>query len=349
LRQAPVKCHDPTRQVFRRVLVLPSVSVMEVGLAVRPLEVEAQQTDALEPPLIGKVERSVARVVAVQDFGIFGKQFPAPVLDVGNATDVFVLCSRHDTFAGKRFYFCPEVAMKVVVDGHKHVAVGKPRGLVCAKPHGRRQAREVEPGERRTGAYDEGVKKDHGAMIFSLDDAGKVVVTNAYTTQAETNMQVSEAVKLAWEGADDMDDAIRVFSQIMETDRELYNEVVTPNIPGIIRSIIGEAKRTERRTIWGKRPPADAFVRPAAPDQRAAVLARINSMTILDMRLRSGKRLGDAEYQDVVSERDYYAAMSDHMGEKARFFARIAENMKADMTVSESLGADQIEAFRVAA
>jgi hypothetical protein len=161
-------------------------------------------------------------------------------------------------------------------------------------------------------------------------------------------MQVSEAVRLAWEDAEDMAEAVRNFTRMMEADGELYSEVVTPHIPGIVRGIIGDAKRSERKGIWDRKPAA-VFVRPAAPDQRAAVLARINSMTILDMRLRSGKRLGDAEYEDVVSERDYYAAMSDHMSEKSRFFARIAENMKADMTVAESLKVDQIEAFRVAA
>lgn len=160
-------------------------------------------------------------------------------------------------------------------------------------------------------------------------------------------MEVKDAVKQAWEGADSVDGACDNLKAMMEANRTLYNSVMQPHIDTAVRDLIGSDKRQERRQIWSKQ--VAKWSRPVAPDERAKVLARINTMTIMDMRLRSGKRLGDAMKNEVADERDYYSKMSDHMADKARFFGVIAEKMKKDQTVSQAFKPQDLEAVRVAA
>jgi hypothetical protein len=160
-------------------------------------------------------------------------------------------------------------------------------------------------------------------------------------------MTVKEAIRDAWSDAETADQACHNLKRMMEADKTLYRAVMQPHVDGVVRSIIGEEKRQERRKIWSKT--MKDWSRPVQPDERASVLAQINSMSIMDMRLRSGKRLADAMKAEVVSEKEYYAHMSDHMGDKARFFGIIADKMKDGKTVSQVFKPNDLEALRDAA
>lgn len=160
-------------------------------------------------------------------------------------------------------------------------------------------------------------------------------------------MDVKEAVYQAWENANDENQACENLLRMMKDDRRLYRAVMQPHEAYVARGLIGDAKRGQRRAIWDKS--VTTWTRPVGPDERAKVLAQINSLTIMDMRLRSGKRLGDAVRTEVEGERDYYSKMSDHMADKARFFGIVAEKMTDKQTVAEAFKPDDLEAVRVAA
>lgn len=160
-------------------------------------------------------------------------------------------------------------------------------------------------------------------------------------------MDVKEAVSQAWGNANDENQACENLLRMMKDDRSLYRAVMQPHEAEVVRGLIGDAKRGQRRQIWSKS--VATWTRPIAPDERAKVLARINTLTIMDMRLRSGKRLGDAVRAEVEGERDYYSKMSDHMADKARFFGVIADKMKKNQTVSQAFKPQDLEAVRVAA
>lgn len=160
-------------------------------------------------------------------------------------------------------------------------------------------------------------------------------------------MSVKDAIRDAWDGAETVDQACDNLKRMMEADKALYRAVMQPHIDGVVRSIIGDEKRQERRKIWSKT--TKDWSRPVQPDNRASVLAQINRMSIMDMRLRSGKRLADAMKAEIVSERNYYSAMADHMGDKARFFGIIADKMKDGKTVSQVFKTNDLEALRDAA
>jgi hypothetical protein len=160
-------------------------------------------------------------------------------------------------------------------------------------------------------------------------------------------MSVKDAIRDAWDGAENVDQACSNLIRMMDADKTLYRAVMQPHVNQVVRSIIGEEKRQERRRIWSKT--TKDWSRPVQPDERASVLAQINSMSIMDMRLRSGKRLADAMKAEVVSEKEYYAHMSEHMGDKARFLGIIAEKMKDGKTVAQVFKTQDLEAMRVAA
>lgn len=160
-------------------------------------------------------------------------------------------------------------------------------------------------------------------------------------------MDVKKAVSQAWENANDENQACENLLRMMKDDQSLYRAVMQPHEAYVVRGLIGDAKRGQRRDIWNKS--VATWTRPIAPDERAKVLARINTLTIMDMRLRSGKRLGDAVRAEVEGERDYYSKMSDHMADKARFFGVIADKMKKNQTVSQAFKPQDLEAVRVAA
>lgn len=160
-------------------------------------------------------------------------------------------------------------------------------------------------------------------------------------------MEVSEAIKEAWDNADSVDQACDNLKKMMDADRDLHNAVINPHVDEIIRGLINKSKQSDRRHIWSRT--TTDWQRPTSPDERAKVLAKINTATIMDMRLRSGKRLADAMKDEVANERDYYSHMSEHMGDKARFFGIIADKMKDGKTVAQVFKTQDLEAMRVAA
>lgn len=165
----------------------------------------------------------------------------------------------------------------------------------------------------------------------------------------------SEAVRAAWENSSNIDEACANLEVMMDADHELHRAVMLPHVKSAIRSLVNDSKNSERKTIWDRSAKLAVkqaeWRRPLAPDSRVRALAEVNSLTILDMRLRSGKRLADATVGDVISERDYYSEMADHMGEKANFFAKVVERMEKSKknTVAEAFKLSDLEAIRVAA
>ena len=153
-------------------------------------------------------------------------------------------------------------------------------------------------------------------------------------------MKKTTAIKKAWEGAKSNDEAATALLSMAKGDNELMSDLMEPHLDRIVREAVGEYKRDVRGYIW---------TRPVAPDNRVAALARANALSLFDLRLPSGLRLGDATAKDVAEARDYYASEASKMAAKAGFFGALVEVMKGGKTVQEQFDATDLEKLRYAA
>lgn len=157
---------------------------------------------------------------------------------------------------------------------------------------------------------------------------------------APVRKKAPRAIARAWATAQDNATAAENLLRMMQADDELYREVVAPFERQAAMLAVQRKKLQQRGYVWN---------RPTAPDERVAALARTTALSLLDIRLTSGKRLGDATVQDVRREAEFYEARAREHGAKALFYTRIAERMKGRKTVAQVWSAAELEDIRDAA
>jgi len=155
-----------------------------------------------------------------------------------------------------------------------------------------------------------------------------------------TREKAPAAIAQAWEGAQTNAEATERLVQMMRDDPQLYREIVAPFERDAASLAVQRAKISDRSYIW---------TRPTAPDDRVSALARTNAVTLLDMRLPSGIRLGDATADMVREAAEYYREAEAQMRGKAVFFEAVCKRIKGRKRVSECLSAVDLERLRVAA
>lgn len=141
--------------------------------------------------------------------------------------------------------------------------------------------------------------------------------------------------------ADDNAGQRAALREAMDADPDVWRAIMEPWQEQAVSRAIADAVAAKRR---GQR--AHLWHRPAMPDSRVELLARTNGFTILDMRLPSGKRLGDATADDLRAAVALYQQQSAAMRDKAVFFAAIAARVAAGKTVAQCLRATEIERLR---
>lgn len=146
-----------------------------------------------------------------------------------------------------------------------------------------------------------------------------------------------EAVKQAWDGAVDNDDALERLLDAMERDQDVMQAIMAPYYRTAAREALGGYKRSQRSYF---------FVRPAAPDNRVAMLAKTNQETMLDMRLPSGIRLGDAVKDDLTEAYEYYTKQAKYATQRSVFFSAVAKRLDKNQKVSEVWSASELEELR---
>lgn len=152
--------------------------------------------------------------------------------------------------------------------------------------------------------------------------------------------KASEAIKQAWAQAQTNAEAVENLKAAMDRDPDLYREIMDPHVENAARAAITRAKLSERTYLW---------TRPAAPDNRVKALTRSNAVTLLDMRLTNGQRLGDADKASVTAEAEYYQIATRNMAAKASFFDAIAQRLKPGQTVRQALSPPELEEIKNAA
>lgn len=150
----------------------------------------------------------------------------------------------------------------------------------------------------------------------------------------------SDAISTAWEGSEDNATAAAKLRAAMAKDPALYREIMEPWEERAALEAVRAKKLARRTYLWN---------RPAAPDGRVTALARTNAVSLLDMRLTTGKRLGDAMLAEVKAEAEFYAARARQHGAKAAFFERIAAKMKGRKTVAQIWDVADLEEIKNAA
>lgn len=153
----------------------------------------------------------------------------------------------------------------------------------------------------------------------------------------EHRAPLDTAVRMAWHGADSTEEAADRLLAHMRDDAALYNILMAPHERRIVMEAVGSYRRRERATIWHHDP---------RPDQRVAALARVNTQSLLDMRLPSGRRLGDATHDDVVAAAEDYKARAGWNMEKSRFFAKVAKRTPQGKRVGDVLSAADLAKLR---
>lgn len=149
--------------------------------------------------------------------------------------------------------------------------------------------------------------------------------------------RLADAIEAAWDGADTNEQAATNLLDAMHRDPALYALAMSPVEREVAMRLTGEHKRERRHYIWS---------RPSQPDNRVAALARSNAVTLLDMRLPSGKRLGDATRDEVMEAAASYRAAKEYHASKEAFFAAVADKVKAGKRVADVLTAAELEAIR---
>lgn len=155
----------------------------------------------------------------------------------------------------------------------------------------------------------------------------------------EIRQKAPAAIRQAWANATSNHDAAAALQDMMLADPELWREILAPFEKQAAAMAVQRHKIASRAYLWS---------RPTDPDQRVAALTRSNAVTMLDMRLTTGLRLGEARRGDVEKESTFYhERASDHM-KKASFFDRILERMAPNgrKTVAQVWTAAELEAIR---
>jgi hypothetical protein len=155
-------------------------------------------------------------------------------------------------------------------------------------------------------------------------------------TMEKTNI-LADAIASAWDGADSNEQAAANLLAAMKRDTALYAAAMHPVEREIAQRLVGQHKRAARNYIWS---------RPSQPDNRVAALARSNAVTLLDMRLPSGKRLGEATRAEVMEAAAEYRAAKEYHASKERFFNAVADKVADGKRVADVLTAADLEAMK---
>lgn len=145
------------------------------------------------------------------------------------------------------------------------------------------------------------------------------------------------AIAEAWAQAESNEQARDRLLAIMQDDPEVLALATEPHLPGIAAQLTARHKIARRAYLWS---------RPSAPDARVSAMARINAVSLLDMRLPSGKRLGDATGAEVAEAADYYAEAARRHNDKARFFRAVVSRVGAKKTVGDVLTDAELEEIK---
>lgn len=145
------------------------------------------------------------------------------------------------------------------------------------------------------------------------------------------------AVRQAWETAQTNTEAGENLLSMMRADPELWREVLEP-FERQAASLAVQRRKIQQRNYL--------FNRPSAPDDRVKMLARTNAVTLLDSRLPSGKRLGDATREDVAQAAEFYAGRATIMAGRATFYRTVGEKLRGKKTVAQVWTAAQLEEIR---
>lgn len=154
---------------------------------------------------------------------------------------------------------------------------------------------------------------------------------------APIRQKAPTAIVEAWANATDNATAAENLRRMMAADPDLYREIVAPFEAQAAMSAVSVHKRQVRSRI---------FNRPSAPDDRVHQLARTNAVTLLDVRLPQGLRLGDATKEDLTRAIGEYEAQAGYLQKRAAFLRAVAGKMKGNKPVSAVWSAADLERIR---
>lgn len=132
------------------------------------------------------------------------------------------------------------------------------------------------------------------------------------------------------------------FRQRLDSDRELYDELVAPLIEGAIWDAIRGASSRQRRRFCEESAPAHG-------SEGAEALARANERDLLDYPLTGGVRLGDATRDVLIEQIALHRAQARGNLIAATWLRKIADVLKDDERVGDRFDHERLAKLRKAA
>lgn len=142
----------------------------------------------------------------------------------------------------------------------------------------------------------------------------------------DVRKSLAETARAVMNEHESYESAVDALIAAVRGDDDLYRAMVGPFERQAAFDALSRVTRDQRVTVWN---------RPTEPDARAAILAKAMKSTLLEFRLPSGKRLGDAVVDDVAAAADFYAKHSADMAWKARWLGVIAAKLPRRKRVAQ--------------
>ena len=102
---------------------------------------------------------------------------------------------------------------------------------------------------------------------------------------------IKDAVELAWLGASTSQEACNAMLEIMRRDANILRIMTEPHLERIAKDAVAISPDQSDKIKQTKR--AQALAGEIRSYERVKYLAKFNTRTLMDMRLPSGKRIGD--------------------------------------------------------
>jgi len=149
---------------------------------------------------------------------------------------------------------------------------------------------------------------------------------------------IRTAFEAAWEGAEDIDAAAAAFADLLDRDESLRSAFVPLLLSIATREGLRSVRHRERKAL------ISAASYRAQQDKGSAQLAAAmeEQRTLLDWRLSSNRRLGDATREDVEAEATMYESQAAACSVRGAWMRRIAEALQEGEVVADRFAPEEL-------
>jgi hypothetical protein len=166
-------------------------------------------------------------------------------------------------------------------------------------------------------------------------------------------LAVAEVARKALDDAKgDLDEAARMFEEVIRRSPALRDALTEPLISSACRQAVMAEVRIARHVVWhatrhqGSDAPPRAMV---TAEEHVRRVVQLGIGTLVMFPLPGGKRLGEATREEIAAAADFYDRQSKDMGAKARWLRLVAQGLPNDARVSDVMTDERLRELQVEA